>query len=163
MDQVRARFEKQKPASTSTTHEKGHGRIESRKCEVIRDLTFIDNAVHWVGLQSIIRISSSREIKNKVTKEVRYYISSIADDAIHFNSYIREHWAIENKLHWSLDMIFNEDRQRKRTKNAADNFSYIRKIALNLLKKDSNKGSLVTKRLSAGWDNSYLIKLFNQI
>lgn len=94
---------------------------------------------------------------------MHYYISSLAEDAIHFNSYIREHWAIQNKLYWSLDMIFNEDRQRKRTKNAADNFLYIRKIALNLLKKDSTKGSLVTKRLNVGRDNSYLIKLFNQI
>jgi predicted transposase YbfD/YdcC len=73
------------------------------------------------------------------------------------------HWGIENKLHWSLDMIFNEDRQRKRTKNAAGNFSFIRKIGLNLLKKNTSKGSLVTKRLRAGWDNQYLLKVFNQI
>ncbi|HET8829167.1 MAG TPA: ISAs1 family transposase [Pelobium sp.] len=90
-------------------------------------------------------------------------ISSFIEDATHFNQYIRMHWGVENKLHWSLDMIFNEDRQRKRTKNSANNFSYIRKIGLNLLKKDQLKGSLVTKRLKAGWDNNYLIKIFNQI
>jgi predicted transposase YbfD/YdcC len=163
LDQLKGRFEKQARACTDTTNEKGHGRIESRKCEVITDLAFIDNSVLWIGIRSVVRITSTRELGNKITTEMRYYISSLAEDASHFNTYIRQHWGVENKLHWSLDMIFNEDRQRKRTKNAADNFSYIRKIGLNLLKKDTSKGSLVTKRLKAGWDNKYLLQLFNQI
>ena len=163
LDQVKERFEKQNPDSADLTNEKGHGRIESRKCEVITDLTFIDNSISWAGIKSVIRITSTRELASKQTKEMRYYISSIIEDAAHFNQYIRMHWGVENKLHWSLDMIFNEDRQRKRTKNAANNFSYIRKIGLNLLKKHQSKGSLVTKRLKAGWDNKYLMQIFNQI
>ncbi|PUV21587.1 ISAs1 family transposase [Sphingobacterium athyrii] len=162
-DQIKGRFENQLPADADLAQEKGHGRIESRKCEVITDLTFIDNSISWASIKSVVRISSTREIGNKVTTEQRYYISSLSEKAAHFNSYIRLHWGVENKLHWSLDMIFNEDRQRKRTKNAADNFSYIRKIGLNLLKKDTSKGSLVTKRLKAGWEDKYLMQIFNQI
>lgn len=163
LEQISERFGKQAPADTDTTNEKGHGRIESRKCEVITDLAFIDNGVMWAGIKSVVRITSTRELANRTTTEMRYYISSLDEPASHFNTYIRQHWGVENKLHWSLDMIFNEDRQRKRTKNAADNFSYIRKIGLNLLKKDTSKGSLVTKRLKAGWDNKYLMQIFNQI
>lgn len=162
LEQVKGRFEKQAPAGKDLTEEKGHGRIETRICEVITDLKFIDNSGSWKGMKSIVRITSTRELAGKASTEVRYYISSIDEPASHFNTYIRQHWGVENKLHWSLDMVFNEDRQRKRTKNAADNFSYIRKIALNLLKKDSSKGSLVTKRLKAGWDDHFLLKIFNQ-
>ncbi len=163
MEQIKGRFERQAPSSKDVTTEKGHGRIESRKCEVITDLTFIDNSAFWKGIKSIVRITSSRELAGKQTTEMRYYITSLQEEATNMNSYIRMHWGVENKLHWSLDMIFNEDRQRKRTKNAADNFSYIRKIGLNLLKKDPSKGSLVTKRLKAGWDNQFLLQLFNTI
>lgn len=163
LEQIKGRFDGQDVASTDMTEEKGHGRIETRKCDVITDLTFIDNCSFWTGIKSIIRITSTRELAGKTGTEVRFYISSLDENATNLNSYIRQHWGVENKLHWSLDMIFNEDRQRKRTKNAADNFSYIRKIGLNLLKKDSSKGSLVTKRLKAGWDESYLMALFNMI
>lgn len=163
LDQIKGRFNHQSPCSTSSTSEKGHGRIETRKCEVITKLDFIDNHVFWKGIKSVIKITSSREIEEKVTTEVRYYISSLEDSSADFNIFIRQHWGIENKLHWTLDMVFNEDRQRKRIKNAANNFSYIRKIALNTLKKDTSKGSLVTKRLRAGWDNNFLRYLFNLI
>ncbi|MGJ1535043.1 ISAs1 family transposase [Sphingobacterium multivorum] len=163
LDQITERFEKQAPESTDTTIEKGHGRIEKRRWEVITNLTFIDNSIFWTGIQSVVRITSTRELKDKKTTETRYYISSLLEDATRLNTYIRQHWGVENKLHWSLDMIFNEDRQRRRTKNAADNFSYIRKIGLNLLKKDTSKGSMVTKRLKAGWDDKFLISLFSQI
>lgn len=162
-EQIKGRFEKQAPDSSDRTVEKGHGRIESRRCDVITDLRFIDNRTDWKGIQSIVRIVSTREIRDRTSEETRYYISSLKEEASHLNSYIRQHWGVENKLHWSLDMIFDEDRQRKQSKNAATNFSYIRKIGLNLLKKDTSKGSLVTKRLKAGWDDSFLLKLFNTI
>ncbi|KAA6305014.1 hypothetical protein EZS27_043335, partial [termite gut metagenome] len=77
-----------------------------------------------------------------------------------FNQYIRNHWKIENSLHWTLDTVFREDEQRKRTKHAAENFAIVRKIALNLLKKDRGKESLRSKRLKAGWNKEYLIDLF---
>lgn len=163
LEQVQGRFKQQQPCSSNTIDDKGHGRLESRKCEVINKLDFVDNRVFWKGLKSIIKITATRQTSGKISTEVRYYISSLEDNSANFNSYIRKHWAIENRLHWVLDMVFNEDRQRKRTKNAANNFSYIRKIALNTLKKDESKGSLVTKRLRAGWDNKFLKSLFKLI
>ena len=150
LEQIQGRFEHQTPSSTDTVTEKGHGRIETRTCEVIINLEFVDNRIFWKGLKSVIKITSSREIKQKTSTEVRYYISSLEASSAEFNKFIRQHWGIENKLHWTLDMVFDEDRQRKRSKNAANNFSYIRKIALNTLKKDTSKASLVTKRLKAG-------------
>lgn len=163
MDQITSRFDKQQPCSTDVDIEKGHGRLETRQCDVITRLDFIDNRELWTGIKSVVRITATREVGEKITTETRYYISSLSDDAPRLGSLIRGHWGIENSLHWSLDMIFNEDRQRKRTKNAANNFSFIRKIALNTLKKNKSKGSLVTKRLRAGWDEKFLINLFNLI
>lgn len=96
---------------------------------------------------------------NKQQSETRFYISSVVDTAENFNTFIRQHWGIENKLHWRLDMVFDEDRQRKRTKNAAHNFSFIRKIALNILKQDTSKGSIVSKRIRAAWDDKFLMLL----
>jgi predicted transposase YbfD/YdcC len=88
------------------------------------------------------------------------YISSLDESAKDLNQYIRQHWGIENSLHWTLDMTFNEDRQRKRDKNAAQNFAQAQKIALNLLKNEnSTKMSLRTKRLKAAWDNNFLLKI----
>jgi predicted transposase YbfD/YdcC len=75
------------------------------------------------------------------------------------NTLIRSHWSVENNLHWTLDMVFGEDGQRKRAKHAAKNFAIVRKIALNLLKKDTSKGSLRTKRLKAAWNKQFLINL----
>lgn len=163
LDQIQGRFAQQSPYSTDTVMEKGHGRIETRTCEVITKLNFVDDRIFWKGLKSIVKITSSRQINQKISREVRYYISSLECSSAEFNKFIRQHWGIENKLHWSLDMVFDEDRQRKRSKNAANNFSYIRKIALNTLKKDTSKGSLVTKRLKAGWDNKFLLALLKLI
>lgn len=163
LEQIQGRFARQAPCGSAVHYDKGHGRIETRTCEVIGKLDFIDDHAFWKGVKSAIRITSTRNDGNKETREVRYYISSLADSAEDFNRFIRGHWGVENKLHWSLDMIFHEDAQRKRTKNAANNFSYIRKIALNTLKKDDSKGSLVTKRLKAGWDNKFLLTLLEKI
>ena len=76
-----------------------------------------------------------------------------------FNAFVRNHWEVEYNLHWTLDMVFREDEQRKRIKNAAENFAVVRKIALNILKKDSGKESLISKRLKAAWDKDFLISL----
>lgn len=123
----------------------------------------IDSRIGWKAIRSVVRITATRESDKRETSETRYYISSLDEGAADMNRFIRQHWGIENQLHWSLDMVFGEDRQRKRAKNVAHNFSYIRKIALNTLKKDKSKGSLVTKRLRAGWDERFLLYLFSQI
>jgi predicted transposase YbfD/YdcC len=86
------------------------------------------------------------------------YISSL-DSKNDFNKFIRNHWAVENNLHWTLDMVFFVGEQRKRVKHAAENFTIVRKIALNLLRKDTQKGTLKGKRLKAAWNKDYLIKL----
>jgi predicted transposase YbfD/YdcC len=90
--------------------------------------------------------------------EERYYISSL-EVSSPFNRYIRDHRGVENSLHWTLDMVFREDEQRKRIRDAAENFAVIRKIALNLLKKDTGKESLRSKRLKAAWDREFLLQL----
>jgi len=156
-EEVESVFSVQKPESIFEETEKGHGRIETRKCEVIYDLNFLHGKERWRKLTSIIKVSSERILNNKTTNETRYYIGSLASDAKTFNSHIRMHWGVENCLHWTLDMTFREDEQRKRDGKAAQNFALIQKIALNILKKDTCKGSLKSKRLKAGWDNKFLL------
>lgn len=159
-DGVEHLFYRQIADSENTIIEKGHGRIETRHCQVISNLTFMDEKEQWENLNSLIRVNAQRDINGKVTNETRLYISSIKDNAENFNSFIRQHWGIENSLHWVLDVTFNEDHQRKRNGMAAQNFALVQKIALNLLKsEESNKASLKNKRLKAAWDNDFLLKI----
>lgn len=158
-EEVESIFRIQKPDSTDEVTEKGHGRIETRKCELINNLEFLDGKEKWKDLSSIVKISTKRIVNAKTTCEIRYYISSHNSSADKFNKYIRLHWGVENSVHWTLDMTFREDYQRKRNGMAAQNFSLINKIALNILKKDKTKGSIKSKRLKAGWDNRFLTKL----
>jgi len=159
-EQVEHLFSRQEPDNKDTSVEKGHGRIETRHCQVITNLTFLDDKEQWENLTSLIRVDAQRDINGKVSTETRLYISSIKDNAKNFNSFIRQHWGIENSLHWVLDMTFNEDHQRKRNGMAAQNFTLVQKIALNLLKsEESNKVSLKNKRLKAAWDNDFLLKI----
>lgn len=143
----------------------GHGRIETRKCSIINEFNFIAANNPWKNLSTIIKIESTREFKNSskpTESSVRYYISSLKADAEDFQKAIRAHWGIENNLHWALDVSFSEDASRKRINNASQNFSLLNKIALNLLKKEkSSKVGVRSKRLKAGWDNHYLIKVLN--
>ncbi len=118
-----------------TCEDIGHGRIETRVCSVIKDFQFIDNNNQWKNLQRIIKIESIRQFKNSdkpAEKAIRYYISSLQCNAENFQGKIRSHWAIENKLHWTLDVAFAEDASRKRAGNAAQNYSTLLKIALNI-------------------------------
>jgi predicted transposase YbfD/YdcC len=145
----------------------GHGRIETRVCRVIKDFQFVspETTKKWGGLKAVIKIESVREFKNSdKPKEmaVRYYIASLEANAADFQKAIRSHWGIENKLHWTLDVAFSEDASRKRAKNASQNFSILNKIALNLLKNEKTaKVGVKGKRLKAGWDNHYLVKVLN--
>lgn len=159
-ENVESAFLNQKPESVDTSTEKGHGRIETRTCEMINTLDFFDVKEQWAGLKSLVRITAQREIRDTITTEVRLYISSMIADAKDFNSYIRQHWAVENSLHWTLDVTFREDAQRKRNGKAAQNFAMVQKIALNMLKKEESKRiSLKNKRLVAAWDNEFLMKI----
>ena len=149
---------------TQTTME--HGRIEKRTCKIIRDITWVCNNEEWEKLKTLICVESQRTIKatGVVEKHTRYFISSKEADAKLFNNAIREHWGIENKLHWTLDVAFGEDKSNKRAGHAAENFSYISKVALNVLNqhddyKGKKKKSIKTKRKKSGWDNDYLAKV----
>ena len=140
----------------------GHGRIETRTCSVINQFIHIEHPDKWAGLKSVVRIESIREFKgtDKVETATRYYISSLKQNAEKLQHAVRNHWGIENKLHWTLDVAFDEDRDRKRKGNASQNFSLINKIALNLAKQEKTcKLGVKAKRKKAGWDNQYLKKL----
>lgn len=160
-EEVESIFEVQTPEFSDETIDKGHGRLEIRKCDVINNLEFVAGKEKWAKLSSIVRISSERTIRNKTETETRYYISSLNCDAASFNLHIRSHWGVENSLHWTLDMTFREDEQRKRNGKAAQNFAIVNKIALNLLRKDKSKGSIKSKRLKAGWDDRFLYSIIN--
>jgi predicted transposase YbfD/YdcC len=140
----------------------GHGRIERRTCSVYRDLSFIENASVWKGLKGVVKIASTRYIKStgKEESETRLYITGSEACAEVIGKGIRSHRGIENKLHWQLDVSFSEDQSRKRDGYAAQNFSLLNRIALNLIKNEqSRKRSVKGKRLDAGWNNGYLLKI----
>jgi predicted transposase YbfD/YdcC len=138
----------------------GHGRIETRVCTVLNRLGHISQPDKWEGLKTVVRMESTREIKKTGQKEhaTRYYISSLGAQAKDFQKIIRSHWAVENKLHWILDVSFGEDASRKRAGHAAQNFSLLSKIALNLLRQEKTcKLGVKSKRKKAGWDENYLL------
>ena len=140
----------------------GHGRIEVRNCKVYTDLSHVAKPEKWKSLRCLVEINASRTHKSdgKVEIETRYYITSLEPDAKKIGQSVRAHWGIENSLHWVLDVAFDEDKSRKRKGNAAQNFSVINRIALNMLKKEtSKKRSIKGKQLDAGWDNDYLLKI----
>lgn len=143
------------------TDKPSHGRQEVREVVSSSRIEHLTGAEGWAGLNSLVRVASTRTVGDKTTREWRYYISSLpGDDAEFLGGGIREHWGVENKLHWVLDVAFREDECRVRRHHGTTNLAMIRKFALNLLKKEnSKKRSIKTKRHLAGWDESYLLKL----
>lgn len=142
----------------------GHGRVETRKCTIVHELSHMADKDEWKGLKTLIRLESERFIKSTGKQEtaIRYYISSKTASADYFQQNIRSHWAIENKLHWMLDVVFHEDINRKRAGNAAQNFSLVNKIALTLLRNETSvKIGVKGRRLLAGWDSNFLLKVLN--
>jgi len=150
---------------THQTVDKGHGRLEVRRYWAISDpefLAWLDPDGKWAGLASIGRVEAQRIIAEEVTTEIRYYISSLAGDAVRFGRAVRTHWQIENCLHWVLDISFREDDCRSRTGHGPQNMAILRHIALNLLRQETSaRCGVKNKRLKAGWDNDYLLKLLS--
>ncbi len=142
---------------------KDHGRIEIRKCWTISDpvyLNYIRHLSKWENLTTIVMIISQRRCGDEISVETRYFISSLPNDAEQVLGAVRNHWGIENGLHWVLDIAFREDDSRVRTGNAPENFAVLRHIALNLLQReDTAKGGIQAKRLQAAWNEDYLLKI----
>ena len=161
-EQIQDSFRFLPAVSVSEDTDCGHGRVETRRCSVINDLSLIENRAEWKNLRTLIKIETERydKCRQTIQKESRLYISSLEADADLINKSVRSHWGVENSLHWVLDVAFNEDHSRKRAGNAAQNFSLINRIALNLLKNEKlAKVGVKGKRLKAGWDNKYLLKI----
>jgi len=147
------------------TVEKDHGRLEVRRCAVLRDpavIAWLDPTGDWTNLRAIALVESERRIGDTTTVDRRYYLTSLdADaDAARLLAAVRGHWGIENELHWVLDVAFREDECRVRQGHAAENLAVVRHIALNLLRRETTaKVGVPTKRLMAGWDETYLLKI----
>lgn len=137
-----------------------HGKIEIRKYWTTSDIGWLQGKEKWKKLETICMVQRERQFENKTVSETSYYIGSIENNAENFAYAVRSHWAIENSLHWVLDVSFREDESRIRKDNAPENFAVLRHIALNMIKKETSlKKSIKSKRLRAGWDNNYLLKV----
>ena len=145
--------------------DKGHGRIETRKCIVSSKLDWLVQKPEWAGLKSIAMIEETREIGNTSSVERRFFISSLPADAKRISSAVRAHWLVENALHWTLDVVFNEDNSRVRKDNAGENMAVIRHITLNMLsnaKKSFKNVGIKALRKKAGWGNETLDLILRQ-
>jgi predicted transposase YbfD/YdcC len=136
-----------------------HDRIETRMTTVIHDAEWLQERHNWPGLKAIVMVESSREISGKIEQETRLYITSLVMLAHLIGPAVRSHWAIENSLHWVLDMLFRDDECRVRTNHAPANFTTIKHMAHNLLRKASGKSSMRSRRKAAGWDDDFLASL----
>jgi len=163
-DDVKIYFEgipyEEKPFFKEITRDKGHGRIETREYYLTTDINWIAAKERWAGLKSIGKIKSTVSRNQKETTEIRYYISSLTNIGL-FSKAVRSHWGIENSLHWCLDVIFNEDKQRSRKGHTAENFAVIRKIALNMLNKTPTDEpmSLKGKLRKCAYDEDFFLKV----
>lgn len=145
------------------TQEQAHGRVETRRYWVMGQTEYLVGAENWAKLTTIGCVESQRQIGNKITCERRYYLLSLPLDAARFAATVRGHWGIENQLHWILDVAFREDQSRSTQGYSGENLAVIRHLALNLLTQEkSAKGGIRAKRLKAGWDNHYLLKVLSQ-
>jgi predicted transposase YbfD/YdcC len=151
------------PYQHAKTVTKDHGRIEIRECWSISDpayLAQVRDLDRWAGVQSLVLIVSERRLGDEVEVQERYFISSLANNAERLLAAKRSYWGIENRLHWVLDLAFNEDRSRARKDNAPQNFAVLRHMALNLLKQERTvKAGIKAKRLKCGWDTEYLLQV----
>ena len=136
-----------------------HGRIETRTCTAIHDVAWLQERHNWPGLKGVLMVESKREIGDKIERETRFYITSLVWLASRLGPVVRSHWAIENSLHWVMDMVFRDDECRIRTEHAPANFTTIKHIALNLIRKAPGKDSFRVKRKVAAWDDDFLASL----
>ena len=146
--------------SITESRETGHGRTETRRCRSIEAPEWLSGFSEWKNLKSLVMVESTREIKDQKMTEHRYYLASFAANAELAAQAVRNHWGIENTLHWSLDVTFREDDSRVRVGHASENLALVRKMTHNLLQQEKSlKRGIKTKRLVAALDDSYLLKV----
>jgi predicted transposase YbfD/YdcC len=144
----------------------GHGRLVRRRVFVCADAAELEPLRDWPGLKTVLAVESIRTVNGsgKTEVEIRYFLSSSAEQPEILATAIRRHWQIENRLHWVLDVTFNEDHCRMRDRNAVQNFSLLRKIAINLVRRHhASKASLKGRRKMAAWDNRYMEQVLTGI
>jgi predicted transposase YbfD/YdcC len=139
--------------------EADHGRIETRTASVSTAIDWLQKGHHWPGLKAIGKVVHTRETADKTIIETAYYLLSAALSAEQFNEVVRQHWGVENRLHWRLDVIMNEDQDRTRLGNGPNNLAVLRHMALNAMQKEGSKGSMRGKFNRAGWNDTYLYRL----
>ena len=148
------------PVDYFETSERSRNRLEIRRHWTIECDGLFEQTKLWEGLKIIGMVESERTVNDQTTVEYRYYIGSIENSAQLFGKSVRDHWGVENKLHWRLDMGFREDESRIRKGHSAENFAVMRHFAINLLKQDKlTKLGVKNKRLKAGWDDGYRASL----
>lgn len=147
-----------------TETEKDHGRIETRHCITITNFDWLLEIKQWTWVKSIAMVTSTVFKNGKETVEHRYYISSLTGDAKLINRAVRKHWHIENKVHWVLDVVFNEDGSRLRSGNGPQNVSLLKRLALNAIRaENSTNDSIRGKRKIASWNDNYALKIFSKM
>jgi len=148
------------PHTTAASVDADHGRLEVRRAWATDDLAWLADRRRWAGLRSVLRVDSERTVGTQTTRESRFFISSLAPDAAHLARIVRGHWAIENGLHWVLDVAMRQDHTRIRTGHAPENLAILQHLALNLLKQERTAPlGIKNKRLAAGWDHDYLLRV----
>ena len=146
-----------RPFDACETIDGDHGRIETRQYVATSDIDWLPGKHLWAGIKTIVMVIRRREVNEKAFVEMDYFISSLDNHAPTIAKAIREHWGIENGLHWWLNIAFREDYCRVRKEHAPENFGIIRHMAINLLKHETSlKGGIQTKRLKAAWDHDYM-------
>jgi predicted transposase YbfD/YdcC len=139
----------------------GHGRHEERYVTVIQDPAGLPAG--WPDAAAVVQVGREREVEGKNTSTTHYYLSSYAGTAAEMGGFVRGHWGIENGLHWVLDVAFREDESRTRSGYAGENLGLVRRAAVCLLKRAGPKGSIETRRLRAGWDQDFLLRVLQGI
>ena len=145
--------------SRDETVDGDHGRIETRTVTVIHDVAWLNHRHDWPGLKGVAVVESTRESGGQIERETRFYITSLTAPASRVGAAIRDHWSIENGLHWVMDMTFRDDECRVRTDHAPANLAVIRHMAQNLIRRAPGKTSIRLRRKTAGWDDAYLASL----
>ena len=161
-DQFQAAPAQRTPHSFFESIEKNHGRLEHRRCYSFGQLDCLHLPASWPDLGSFAVIKSERTVKGKTSLERRFYLSSLPADAARAAAAIRQHWAVENQLHWCMDVVFADDQMRARTGHAAHNLAVLKHITMNLIRLDPipRKGGIKVRRLIAATSDEYRSHLF---